>query len=112
MGRSPRWLRTLVILYVGLLVGVPLVFVFQRAFAHGAGALWTALQDPSMGNAIGLTIRVVLVALPVNTIVGVGAALWIVRHPSWLTRIIDRVIDVPLAISPIIIGLMLELAYA
>ncbi len=111
MGRSPRWLRLLVILYVGALIGVPLVFVFQRAFVHGAGALWSALHDSSMDAAIGLTIRVVLVALPVNTIVGVGAALWIVRRPSWVSRLVDRVIDVPLAISPIIIGLMLELAY-
>jgi len=112
MGRSPLWLRILIILYVGVLVGVPLVFVFQRTFAQGGAALWSALHDSSMTNAIDLTIRVVLVALPVNTIVGVGAALWIVRHPSWLSRVIDRVVDVPLAISPIIIGLMLELAYA
>ncbi len=112
MKKSPLWLRLLVLVYVLGLIGVPLGFVFQRMFAHGWSALVSAFGDPSMRSAMWLTLRVVLVAVPVNTVVGVGVAIWIVRHPSWRTKLIDRVIDVPLAISPIIIGLMLELAYA
>jgi len=112
MTKSPLWLRFAVIVYVLGLIGVPLGFVFQRMFAHGWSALVSAFSDPAMRSAMWLTVRVVVVAVPVNTVVGVGVALWIVRHPSWRSRLIDRVIDVPLAISPIIIGLMLELAYA
>jgi sulfate transport system permease protein len=110
--RSSLILRISVLGYVGLLVGLPLVFVFQQAFIHGLGAFWTAMRDQSMDHAIFLTALVALVAVPLNVIFGVGASLWIVRHPSRFTRVLDTIIDVPLAISPIIVGLVLELVYA
>ena len=112
MQRSPLWLRYAVIAWVFTLVGVPLIFLFDKAGAPGWSAIWSALHNSATDHAIGLTFRVALVAVPLNTIVGIGAALWIVRHPSRLSQLVDRIIDVPLAISPIIIGLMLELAYA
>ncbi len=112
MKTSPLWLRFVVVTYILLLVGVPLGFDFQRMFAHGWSGLVAAFGDPMMRSAMWLTVRVVVVTVPLNTVVGVGVALWIVRHPSWRSRLVDRIIDVPLAISPIIIGLMLELAYA
>lgn len=112
MKRSPILLRFLVLAYVGLLIALPLGFVFQRSFAHGVGAFLSALRDPAMDAALLLTLKVALFAVPLNVIFGIGTSLWIVRHPSKLTRILDVLIDVPLAISPIIVGLMLELAYA
>ncbi len=110
--RSTKFLRTLVLLYVGVLVGAPIIFVFQQTFAPGWQALWSALNDPQMDSAIGLTAKVAALAVPLNVIFGVGASLWIVRHPSRFTRLLDTLIDIPLAVSPIIIGLMLELTYA
>jgi sulfate transport system permease protein len=110
--RSKLLLRITVLIYVGVLIGVPLVFVFQQAFIHGFGAFWSALRDQQMDHAIVLTALVALVAVPLNVIFGVGASLWIVRYPSRFTRGLDTVIDVPLAISPIIVGLVLELVYA
>ena len=112
MTRSRILLRTLVLFYVGVLVAVPLGFVFQQAFIHGFGAFWAALHDQAMDHAIVLTALVALVAVPLNVIFGVGVSLWIVRHPSRFTRVLDTIIDVPLAISPIIVGLVLELVYA
>jgi sulfate transport system permease protein len=112
MRRSPIWLRCVVLLYVGALVGLPLGFVFQRVLARGMGNLWSALGDPAMDSAIWLTVKVAVIAVPLNVIFGVGTSLWIARHPSRFTRVLDTVIDVPLAVSPIIIGLILELAYA
>jgi sulfate transport system permease protein len=112
MRRSPRTLRVAVLVYVLLLVGLPLGFVFQRVFAPGLGALWSALRDHAMDDAIWLTVRVALLAVPLNVAFGVGVSLWIVRHPSRFTRVLDVVVDVPLAVSPIIVGLILELAYA
>ncbi len=112
MRRSPLLLRVVVLVYVAALVGLPVAFVFQRALAHGVGAFATALGDPAMGAAIWLTVRVALIAVPLNVVFGVGVSLWIARHPSRGTRLLDTVIDVPLAVSPIIIGLVLELAYS
>jgi sulfate transport system permease protein len=110
--RPVKWLRIAVLCYVGALVGAPLVFLFQQAFRKGFGAFWSALHDPAMDQAILLTAKVALLAVPLNVVFGVGVSLWIVRHPSHVSRFLDRCIDVPLAISPIIIGLVLELAYA
>jgi len=112
MKRSPLALRVLVLVYVGVLVGLPLGFVFQQALAHGMRALAAALADAQMDHALWLTVKVALVAVPLNVVFGVGASLWIVRHPSHFTRVLDALIDVPLAISPVIVGLVLMLAYA
>lgn len=112
MTRSRLILRCVVLFYIAALIGVPLIFVFQQAFLHGFGAFFSALRDPAMDHSILLTALVAVVAVPLNVLFGVGASLWIVRHPSRFTRVLDTVIDVPLAISPIIVGLVLELVYA
>ena len=112
MNRPSRTLRYIVLVYLAMLIGAPVVFIFQQALAHGTSAFWHALHDPQMDAAMWLTIRVAAIAVPFNVLFGVGASLWIVRRPSWFTHVLDTLIDVPLAISPIIIGLILELAYA
>lgn len=112
MKRSPLVLRIVVLVYIAALVGLPMAFVFQQALLHGLSAFWAALGDQAMDHAMLLTAEVAVVAVPLNAIFGVGASLWIVRHPSWFTKLLDTIIDVPLAISPIIVGLILDLAYA
>ena len=112
MKRPTLWLRVGVLLYVTALIGAPLVFLFQQAFRRGWGAFWSALHDHAMDEALLLTTKVALIAVPLNVLFGVGVSLWIVRHPSRFSRVLDRLVDVPLAISPIIVGLILELVYA
>jgi sulfate transport system permease protein len=112
MRKPSLLLRILVLAYVVALLGIPLFFVFQQAFSHGWGQLWAALHDHAMDLAILLTTKVVVVAVPLNILFGIGASLWIVRRPSRFSHILDVLIDVPLAISPIVVGLVLELAYA
>jgi sulfate transport system permease protein len=112
MTRVPIVVRVIAVAYLAVLVGAPVALLFQRTFAPGLSAFWHAVGDPQMLAALRLTLEVAAVAVPCNAIFGVGASLLIVRRPSWFTRVLDTVIDVPLAISPIIIGLVLELAYA
>jgi sulfate transport system permease protein len=112
MTRPSIVLRSLVIFYVGALLALPLGFVFQQALSHGWNQFWFALHDHAMDLAIELSLKVVILAVPLNVLFGVGVSMWIVRHPSPLSRFIDVIIDIPLAISPIIVGLILELAYA
>jgi len=112
MKRRTWVVRTAVLGYVGALIALPLFFVLQRMFAHGFATLVSALENHEMDTALWLTIRVALVAVPLNVAFGVGVSLWIVRHPSVTSRVLDTLIDVPLAVSPIVIGLSLELAYA
>ena len=112
MTSPSRWWRVVALLYVGALVGVPLIYLFDQALRPGWHAVSRALSDPQMSSAMWLTVRVAAVAIPANALFGIGASLWIVRRPSWASRVLDSLIDVPLAISPIIVGLILELAYA
>jgi sulfate/thiosulfate transport system permease protein len=112
MHRPSRVLRVAVLCYVGALVALPLGFVFQQALSHGLSAFVSALSNTEMDTALWLSVRVAVVAVPLNVIFGLGASLWIVRRPSRVSRLFDTLIDVPLAMSPIIVGLSLELAYA
>jgi sulfate transport system permease protein len=112
MHRPSLALRIAVLCYVGALVALPLGFVFQQALSHGLSAFVNALSNAEMDSALWLTVRVAVVAVPLNVVFGLGVSLWIVRHPSRFSRVFDTLIDVPLAVSPIIVGLSLELAYA
>lgn len=107
-----RLLRFTVFAYIGLLIGVPLFLVFQRAFAEGWSAFITAINTAETKSAIRLTVIVALLVTPLNLAFGIAVALAIVRRPTRFSRAMNVVIDVPLALSPIVIGLMLELAYA
>ena len=72
MKRSPLTLRVAVLTYVGLLIGLPLFFVFQQTFSRGFGVLWQALNDQQMDAAMILSAKVALVAVPLNVLFGVG----------------------------------------
>jgi len=107
-----RWpLRFAAFGYLGLLVVIPVGSVFYRAFEHGFVAAWDAVTTPDALHALWLTLVVVMIAVPLDTIFGVGVALILARHRfpgSWL---LDALVDIPLAISPVVIGLSLILVY-
>lgn len=109
---SSRRLRWLVVAYLGLLIGAPVFLVFQRALGSGWSAFVDAISSPETLSSIRLTVLVAVVATPLNVICGISVALAIVRRRTRYTRLLNTLLDVPLAISPIVIGLMLELAYA
>jgi sulfate transport system permease protein len=110
---SHRWtLRTLVLLYLGILIGLPVLFLVLKAFGHGFPAFWSEITKPDALAAIKLSIEVAAIAVPVNTAAGVGAALLIARHRFFGRRLLDTIFDVPIAISPVIIGVALILMYS
>jgi len=110
--KSRHTLRLLVLAYIALLIGAPLFLVFQRAFADGWSAFVAAITTPETLSSIRLTVVVAFLVTPLNLVFGIAVSHAIVRHPSRFTKLMNSIIDVPLAISPIVIGLMLELAYA
>lgn len=110
-GRSRFVLRFLALLYIGLLLGAPVAMVFFRAFEPGLAAMWESVTEPNALHAFWLTIICVGVAVPLNTIFGVTAALYIVRGRGRLRRVLDSIIDLPFAISPVVVGLALILVY-
>jgi sulfate transport system permease protein len=112
--RSPvlTWvLRLLVVGYLFMLVIWPTGLVFKRAFANGMEGLKTALQDPDVTHALVLTAEVSLVAVVINLIFGVGMSLLLVRKEFWGKRALNALIDLPLSVSPVVVGLALVLVY-
>jgi sulfate transport system permease protein len=110
---TPRvGLRALALGYLGLLLVLPLGMVGWRTLEHGPGPVWDALSRPAFIHALWLTVLIALIAVPANTVFGVLCALAIVRRGS--TRgnsLLNAVIGLPLALSPVVVGLALVLVY-
>jgi sulfate/thiosulfate transport system permease protein len=111
---TPRWriaLRTLALVYLALLLLIPVGVVFWRTFEPGLGAVWGSVTTPAAISAFWLTIIVTAIAVPVNTVLGVVCALVLARSRVRGRVALDTIIDLPFAISPVVIGLSLVLVY-
>jgi sulfate transport system permease protein len=107
-----KWgLRTLAFGYLGLLLLAPVGMIFYKTFEHGIAPPIEAMTSPDALHAIWLTLLMVAVAVPLNTVFGVGCALLLVRHRWKGNAAIDAIINLPFAISPVVIGLSLFLLY-
>jgi sulfate/thiosulfate transport system permease protein len=109
--RSKYALRFLALGYLALLLGIPVALVFVNAFQDGIGAAWNAVTTPEAQHAFYLTLVMVAVAVPLNTIFGVLAALAIVRQRFRGRALLNAAIDLPFAVSPVVVGLALLLIY-
>jgi sulfate/thiosulfate transport system permease protein len=109
--RSRYALRFVALGYLALLLGIPVVLVFINAFQDGVGAAWDAVTTPEAQHAFYLTFVMVAVAVPLNTIFGVLCALAIVRQRFRGRAILNALVDLPFAVSPVVVGLALLLIY-
>ena len=103
--------RAIVVAYLFFLVAWPVALVVQNTFADGLTNLQTALSDPIVTHALRLTVYVALWAVVINTVFGVGISLLLVRYTFPGRRILSALIDLPLSVSPVVVGLALLLAY-
>jgi sulfate transport system permease protein len=103
--------RTIAILYLALLLLLPLGVIFGRTFEHGVGAAWGWITTPAGVSAFWLSVVIAAIAVPLNTIFGVGCALVLVRSKARGRRVLDALIDLPFVVSPVIVGLALVLVY-
>jgi sulfate/thiosulfate transport system permease protein len=97
--------------YLALLLLIPLGMVFYRAFEHGFSAAWDAISSPDAVHALWLTVLVTLIAVPLNTAFGIVCALLIVRGHLRGKGLLNALVDLPLALSPIVVGLSLLILY-
>jgi len=104
-------LRLAVIAYLVLLVGWPLVLVGTHAFENGTEALREILEDRDMIAALRLTALAALVATAINTVFGITISLLLVRNEFPGKRLLSALLDLPLSVSPIVVGLALVLVY-
>jgi sulfate transport system permease protein len=104
-------LRTLALLYLAALLLGPVVMLFYRTFEHGLAPVWNAVSAPNAVHALLLSLEIVAIVVPLNTIFGVGIALLLERRRFPGRALLGLVVDLPFAISPVIVGLSLVLVY-
>jgi sulfate/thiosulfate transport system permease protein len=107
-----RWLlRAVVVGYLGILVVWPLVLVARTTFADGLTSVREALSDPQVTFALWLTVQATFWSVLINTVFGVGISLLLVRYRFPGRRVLSTLIDLPLSVSPVVIGLALVLVF-
>jgi sulfate/thiosulfate transport system permease protein len=104
-------LRGVALVYLFVLLIAPVGLIFYKTFEDGLGPPLEAITSPDGLHAFWLTIVCVGIAVPLNTVFGVMAAIVMVRHRFRGKALLNSVIDLPFAISPVVIGLALILIY-
>ncbi len=104
-------LRFGVLFYLAALLLVPVGMIFFRAFEGGLSSFADAITSEAAVHALQMTLLTVAIAVPVNTVFGVLAALVLVRQRFRGKAFLNVLIDIPFAISPVVIGLSLVLLY-
>lgn len=97
--------------YLALVLLLPAVNVFYQALAKGVGPFLAHFAEADMQTAIGLTLFVAFIVVPLNTVFGLFAAWAIARHPFRGKPIVISILDLPFSISPVVAGLMMVLLY-
>ena len=112
MTRLRRYLlRVIGLGYLGVLVAAPVALVFRKAFENGLSGAWDAVTTPDAKHALVVTLIITLIAVPANTIFGIVCAIAIVRHRFPGKNLVNVIVDLPLALSPIVVGLAFLLLF-
>jgi sulfate/thiosulfate transport system permease protein len=109
-GSGQVGLRIVAIGYLAVVLVAPIAWVLIQAFSDGVAPVWEAINRPAFLHALWLTTLVTLIAVPANAIFGVTAAMCIARRPPGRSAL-AVIVDLPLALSPVVVGLALILAW-
>src|SRR5215469_13353276 len=104
-------LRVVALGYLAVILVAPLLLVLWRTFADDASGAWTALSNPETVHAFEVTLEATAIAVPLNTVFGILCGLAIVRRRFPGKGLLNAFVDLPLAISPVVVGLSLFLLY-
>lgn len=112
LGRLGRFaLIATALLFAGGMIALPLATVMGEAFRHGIGVWRDAVTEPDALAAIRLTLLVAAIAVPLNTVFGLGASWAITRYDFIGKKILVTLIDLPFSVSPVISGLIYVLLF-
>ncbi len=114
MNISPavRYLTRYVALgYLFLLLIVPVGLILWRTFEPGVGAFFSSITTPAALSALQLSLLVVAIVVPLNVIFGVPTALVLARNRFRGRGALQAVIDLPFAVSPVVVGVALILLW-
>jgi sulfate/thiosulfate transport system permease protein len=99
------------LVFLGLFVVTPLVLVFAQALSGGLGAYLVAIAEPVALEAVKLTLLVAAIAVPLNLVFGITAAWLIARFDFTGKSLLSSIVDAPLAVSPVISGMIFVLLF-
>lgn len=112
---EPLWLKvlltTLALGFLTLFLLLPLVIVFGEAFAKGWEVYVASITEPAAAHAIKLTLLAAAIAVPCNVIFGLGASWAIAKFQFRGKQLLITLIDLPIAVSPVIAGLCFMLLF-
>ncbi|MEI7913551.1 MAG: sulfate ABC transporter permease subunit CysW [Mycobacteriaceae bacterium] len=103
--------RILALGYIAVLIAVPVGLILWRTFAPGVGAFIDSITTPAAISALNLSLLVVAIVVPLNVIFGVPTALLLARRRFRGKPALQAVIDLPFAVSPVVVGVALILLW-
>lgn len=113
--RDPAWVRwgltALVLGFLGLFLVLPLVSIFAEALSRGLAVYWESITEPDALSAVRLTFLVAAIAVPLNVVFGVCASWAIAKFRFVGRRLLLTLIDLPLAVSPVVSGMVFVLLF-
>ena len=104
-------LRWVAIAYIAILVLVPVGLILWRTFSPGIGEFFASVGTPAAISALQLSLLVVAIVVPLNVLFGVPTALVLARNRFRGKSILQAVIDLPFAVSPVVVGVALILLW-
>jgi sulfate/thiosulfate transport system permease protein len=112
LSRTTRYLlRYLALGYLLVLLVVPVGLIVWRTFTPGVGAFFESITTPAAISALQLSLVVVAIVVPLNVIFGVPTALVLARNRFRGKSLLQAVIDLPFAVSPVVVGVALILLW-
>ena len=104
-------LRTIALVYLFVLLIVPVALIFWRSFEHGLGQFWEWITTPAAISALQLSLLIVVIVVPLNVIFGIIIALALARGRFPGKGVLQAVVDLPFAVSPVVAGVALILLW-
>jgi sulfate transport system permease protein len=104
-------LRSAALAYLAAILLVPVGVIVYKTFQPGFEEVFKSVTTPAAIHAFWLTIQVTAIAVPLNAVLGVTVAVALVRGRMPGKKVVEAIIDLPFAISPVVIGLSLVLLY-
>jgi sulfate transport system permease protein len=104
-------LRVVALAYLFVLLVAPLIIILWRSFERGIGAFVQAVSTPAAISAIDLTLLIIAIVVPVNVVFGVVTAIALVRGKFPGRALVQGIVDLPFAVSPVVVGVSLILLW-
>jgi sulfate transport system permease protein len=109
--KSRIGLRSVALAYLFVLLVVPIGVILTRTFENGIGAFIDSITTPAAVSALNLSLLIVVIVVPINVIFGIVTALALVRGRFPGRGVLQSVVDLPFAVSPVVVGVSLILLW-